>query len=178
MAAAYQSPPLAGRVVVVTGTSRGVGVGIAARLVEAGARVVGCSRVAPRGPTPPEDAYLHVIHDLASEPPEALLSAALERFGAVDGLVANAAIEHYGDCWAQSDEELDEMLAINLTAPFLLAQAFARHWVEHGTAGVVVNIGSVECKVGWPEPGQAGYAITKGGLLGLTRSLALDLARY
>ena len=178
MAAAHESPPLDGRVVVATGTSRGVGVGLAARLVEAGARVVGCSRVAPSGPIPPGDAYLHVIHDIASDEPEALLAAALERFGRVDGLVNNAAIEHYGDCWSQVDAELDEMLAVNLTAPFLLSQTFARHWVEHGTPGVVVNVGSIECQVGWPDPGQAAYAMTKGGLLGLTRSLALDLAEH
>jgi glucose 1-dehydrogenase len=175
---AYERPPLDGRVVVVTGTSRGVGVGLGARLVEAGARVVGCSRIAPAGAMPPDDVYLHVIHDVAQNAPEALLRAALERFGRVDGLINNAAIEHYGDCWSQSDAELDEMLEINLTAPFLLTQAFARHWVERGETGAVVNVGSVECQVGWPDPGQAAYAITKGGLLGLTRSTALDLAEH
>jgi NAD(P)-dependent dehydrogenase (short-subunit alcohol dehydrogenase family) len=175
---AYQHPPLDGRVVVVTGTSRGVGVGLAARFVEAGARVVGCSRGAPSAELPPADDYLHVIHDIAKDAPEALLSVALQRFGRVDGLVNNAAIEHYGDCWSQSDAELDEMLEINLTGPFLLTQAFARHWAQSGAPGAVVNIGSVECQVGWPDPGQAAYAITKGGLLGLTRSLALDLADH
>lgn len=174
----HASPPLAGRVVVVTGTSRGIGVGLVRGLAEAGARVVGASRSEPEWEPPGDDVYAHLRHDVVADPPQALLAAALERFGRVDGLVNNAAIEHYGDCWSQSDEELDEMLAVNLTAPFALSQEVARHWVEHGEPGAIVNICSVEAEVGWPEPGQAAYAVTKGGLLGVTRALALDLARH
>lgn len=173
---AFERPPLDGRVVVVTGTSRGIGVGLVERFVEAGARVVGTSRSPRRADAPPDDVHLHVVHDVAADPPQALLDAALERFGRVDGLVNNAAVEHYGDCWSQPEDELDDMLATNLTAPFLLSQAFARRWVDRREPGVVVNVCSVESELGWPDPGQAAYAITKGGLLGLTRTMALDLA--
>jgi len=68
------------------------------------------------------------------------------------------------------------LLAVNLTAPFLLAQAFGRHWRDGGSGGTVVNICSVESDIGWADPPQAGYATTKGALLALTRGIAYDLA--
>ncbi len=70
------------------------------------------------------------------------------------------------------------MVALNLTAPFLLAQAVARHWVKESTRGTILNVCSVESQVGWADPPHAVYAATKGGLLGLTRALALELAPH
>jgi len=160
------------RVIVVTGTSRGIGVGIARRLKAAGATVVGVSR-RDEGPAPVDS---HVAVDLA-DPRAAgeIVDAATSRHGRVDGLVNNAAVQYHGDCWAQSDRELDHTLAVNLTAPFVLSQRCTRDWVRDGVQGSIVNIGSIECEVGWRSPGQAAYAATKGGLHGLTRAMAHDL---
>lgn len=131
---------------------------------------------------------------LSSDAPKVVLDAALDAFGRVDGLVNNAGLLLEGACWEQSDAELDAMLAINLTAPFRLSQRIASHWLEHGTGkrsghfagtdskpdrqarGVIVNVCSIESQVGWADPPQAAYAASKGGLLGLTRAMALELA--
>jgi NAD(P)-dependent dehydrogenase (short-subunit alcohol dehydrogenase family) len=166
---------LEGKVVIVTGTSRGIGAGIGARLHEEGAKVVGVSRRAPDGHVAWMDA--HVAADVRrADAPEEIVDRVLDHAGTIDGLVNNAGVHHAADCWAQSEEDFDEMMLVNLTAPFSLAQAVARHWVEDGRPGAVVNICSIESQVAWPYPGQAVYASTKGGLLGLTRAMAFDLA--
>lgn len=163
------------RVFAVTGTSRGIGAAIAARLIGCGARVVGMSRSVASPSMPTGERYTHVEGDVCAAPPERLLDAALDAYGRADGLVNNAGIEHYADCWKQTDDELDETLAVNLTAPFLLSQSFARHWKDASQAGVIVNICSVLSEVGWPGPGLSAYAVSKGGLVGLTRAMALEL---
>lgn len=167
---------LDGRVVVVTGSSRGIGAGIASCLLAAGARVLGVSR------TPPVDrderlAWLE-CDLLADDATERVIVGALDAYGRVDALVNNAGLLLPGACWRQSDAELDAMIELNLTAPFRLSQRFARHWIDHGARGAILNICSIESEVAWADPPQAAYAATKGGLLGLTRALALELAEY
>jgi glucose 1-dehydrogenase len=166
---------LADRVVLITGTTRGLGAAMASRAVAHGARVVGVSRSPSRLDLPP-DAYAHLQHDLVAGRPEAPLEFALEAFGRLDSLVNNAGIHRTAPCWEHSDDDLDALLATNLTAPFLQMQVVAAHWLALGQQGVIVNVCSIESEVGFAPPPQAGYAATKGGLLGLTRSAALDLA--
>jgi len=105
-----------------------------------------------------------------------VLDAALAAFGRFDGLVNNAAVNHHADCWEHSDEAWDEVFETNLTAPFRLSQRAAVHWLDAGSPGVVVNISSIESEVVCPR--QCGYAATKGGLLGLTRAMAVELSRH
>jgi glucose 1-dehydrogenase len=173
---------LQGRVVVVTGTSRGIGAGIAARLIAAGARVFGVSRTrmdadAARALAPTAGAFAQIECDVtARDAPARVLAGALDAYGRVDGLVNNAGVLFEGACWEQGDAEIDATLAVNLTAPFCLAQAFAAHWLARGAAGVIVNVCSVESQVAWADPPHAAYAASKGGLLGLTRAQALELA--
>jgi 2-deoxy-D-gluconate 3-dehydrogenase len=159
------------RVAIVTGASRGIGQGIAERLTAAGWRVFGVSR------SPGQAVGLQC--DLTEpDAPERVLTAALRACGRVDALVNNAGLLLEGDCWEQPDEDVDAMIAINLTVPFLLAQTVAGHWVKEGAAGTIVNVCSIESQVGWATPPQAAYAATKGGLLGLTRAQALELAPH
>jgi NAD(P)-dependent dehydrogenase (short-subunit alcohol dehydrogenase family) len=158
-------------VAILTGASRGIGAGIALRLTAAGMRVFGVSR------SPGEAVQLQC--DL-TEPGacEQVLAAALDACGRVDALVNNAGLLLEGDCWEQPDEDIDAMLAINLTVPFLLSQSVAGHWVKEGVEGTIVNVCSIESQVAWADPPQAAYAATKGGLLGLTRAQALELAPH
>lgn len=167
--------PLDGRVVVVTGTSRGIGAGIVTRCLEAGASVLGVSRHAEDGRRFERHAELPL--DLTSEgAAETVLETALDRFGRADALVNNAGSLVSANCWEIDDGDWDAMVALNVTAPFLLSQAFARNWRDAGIHGTVVNVCSVESEIGWRDPPQAAYAATKGALHGLTRVLAYDLA--
>ena len=171
--------PLDDQVVVVTGTSQGIGSGIATAVVEAGARVVGASRraIAPRGLD--TGSFLAVEADVTStDGPEIVLASALDRFGRVDALINNAGIHRSAPCWEQSDDDFDAMFDVNVTAPFRFSQRFARHWVHSQQGGVILNLCSVESDVGWLDPPQAVYAATKGALLGLTRAFALDLSEH
>ena len=169
--------PLSGHVVVVTGTSQGIGAGIAAAVVEAGASVVGVSRrpIAPRGLDP--GSFLAVEADVTStDGPQTALASAVDRFGRVDALVNNAGVHRSAPCWEQSDDDFDAMFDVNVTAPFRFSQRFAQHWVHNQQSAVILNLCSVESDVGWLDPPQAAYAATKGALLGLTRAMALDLS--
>ncbi|MCY4664368.1 MAG: SDR family NAD(P)-dependent oxidoreductase [Acidimicrobiaceae bacterium] len=170
---------LSGQVVVVTGTSQGIGAGIAAAIVDAGGRVVGVSRrpIAPRGLG--AGSFLAVEADVTSDgAPEVALAGALDHFGRVDALVNNAGIHRSAPCWEQSDDDFDDMFDVNVTAPFRFAQRFAQHWVANQQRAVILNLCSVESDIGWLDPPQAVYAATKGALLGLTRVLALDLSSH
>jgi NAD(P)-dependent dehydrogenase (short-subunit alcohol dehydrogenase family) len=180
---------LEGRAFVVTGASRGIGAGIATCLLAAGARVVGVSRTPTCGPEGVHghplskscfaNAYTALEIDIThTDAPERILGATLAAFGRVDGLVNNAGVLFEGNCWEQPGEEVERTLAVNLTAPFCLAQAFARHWVAAGEPGAIVNVCSVEAQVAWADPPHAAYAASKGGLLGLTRAMALELIEY
>jgi glucose 1-dehydrogenase len=171
------------RCVVVTGAGRGIGRGIAALLAARGAAVVLVSRTAAEL----EEAAgriaagggraLAVPGDVADPKlPQRVLDRAATAFGGVHALVNNAGVDRFAPVWEQPDEWFDEVVATNLTGPFLLSQAFARHWVEHGIAGRIVNITSVEVEVAFPE--QAPYAATKGGLAQLTKTFALELAGH
>ena len=171
--------PLGGRVVVVTGTSQGIGAGIATAIVKAGASVVGVSRrpIVPRGLG--AGTFLAVEADVTSDGgPEIALASAIDRFGRVDALVNNAGIHRSAPCWEQSDDDFDDMFDVNVTAPFRFSKAFAQHWVDNQQQAVILNLCSVESDIGWLDPPQAVYAATKGALLGLTRAFALDLSRH
>jgi 2-deoxy-D-gluconate 3-dehydrogenase len=167
---------LGGRAFVVTGTSRGIGRAIARAISAAGGDVLGISR---GGDVPRsvgggiEPLALDVT---APDAPSRALETALSAFGRADGLVNNAGVIHFDACETYGDAEWDELIATNLTAPFLFSQAFARWWLEERLAGVIVNLGSVESEVAIEK--QVGYAATKGGILGLTRAMAVELAPF
>lgn len=171
-----------GRVVIVTGASRGIGRSIALGFAGAGATVVVTSRQpASLGPLCAEiesqggralplpfDA-----EDLGTIAP--LVETVLDRYGAVDVLINNAgtaarqpAIEATPDVW-------DRLFGANLKGVFFLSQAVGRVMIER-RAGAVVNIGSVTLAVARRE--LAAYGATKAGLAQLTRTLALEWAPY
>jgi NAD(P)-dependent dehydrogenase (short-subunit alcohol dehydrogenase family) len=163
---------LTDKVVAVTGASRGIGAAIARRAAEGGGRVVAVSR---RGTAPEHERVVPLAADVCDDDaPERILAAALDAFGRFDGLVNCAAVNRHADCWEHSDEAWDEVFETNLTAPFRLSQRAAVHWLDAGSPGVIVNITSIESEVVCPQ--QCGYASTKGGLLGLTRSMAVELS--
>ncbi|HZJ26866.1 MAG TPA: SDR family oxidoreductase [Acidimicrobiia bacterium] len=170
---------LDGKVAVVTGASSGLGAQFARALDAAGARVVLSARRADRlealaaGLTDP----VVVPLDLSTQSgPAELVARAVRECGRVDVLVNNAGDS---DDIAALDfpvERFREIVEINLTVPFALAQAAARAMIDAGRAGSIINITSQFGSVG-VNGGLAAYTASKGGLTNLTRQLAVEWAR-
>lgn len=162
---------------VVTGAARGIGRAIAERLVAEGAHVAvcdvdteGCRRVAgelgERAAAVPADLAL-------PEEAEAAVRAALDRWGRVDALVNNAATMVVRPVLDVAVDEWRRTLDVNLTAPFVMAQAAARDMAARGS-GTIVNILAIQAES--PLPDHTAYVSSKGGLEALTRSLAVELS--
>jgi meso-butanediol dehydrogenase/(S,S)-butanediol dehydrogenase/diacetyl reductase len=164
------SKRFAGAVAVVTGGTRGIGEAIAERLRDEGAVVVTGSR----SPGPIEAQAAHVEGDV-SDPACArrLIERAVELGGGLDVLVNNAAVEYEGTVEQTSVEDWDRVMAVNLRGPFLCARSAIPHLRRRG-GGAIVNVSSVDGL--WAEPHLAAYCASKGGLLALTRALAIDHA--
>jgi 3-oxoacyl-[acyl-carrier protein] reductase len=149
------------RVVLVTGGSKGIGQGIAARLAQAGHRVAATYR---SGEVPTD--VLGVQCDVTD--PGQVESA----LGNVEVLVANAGITRDTLLMRMSDEDWDQVIATNLTGAFRVARRAARPMIR-GRFGRIVFISSVVGQLG--SAGQVNYAASKSGLVGMARSLAREL---
>ena len=167
-----------GRVVVVTGSSQGVGLGIAMAAARAGAEgVLVTGRDAAKGAAAAAEvqasgAPAHFVGaDLEdAHAPDLIFDAALERFGRVDALVNCAALTDRGSL-AEADLRLWERLfAVNARAPFFLMQRLVRHLTARGAPGSIVNVLSIHARGGGPE--LAVYAGSKAALAGLTKNAA------
>ena len=172
---------VADRVAVVTGSGQGIGEGIVRTLGSAGARVVVNDVVAERVDRVVQELRESGIEAVGSaadvstkDGAESLIRTALERFGRVDILVNNAGIAKDRYLAKMSDEEWDDVLRVNLKGPFLCCRAAVPHMMEQ-RHGRIINISSRAWLGG---VGQANYSASKGGLVSLTRTLALELARY
>ncbi len=170
---------LAGRVVLVTGSSRGIGAEIAAKAGAAGATVaVHYHRSADgalatlarvRGAGADGEAFEADLADGVEA--ERLVAQVIERFGRIDGLVNNAGRTQVGPFLDLTPEEWHGVLATDLTAAYHTCRAALPGMVERG-GGTIVNIASRLGQMGIPET--AAYSAAKAGLIGLTRSLARE----
>ena len=176
-------PPLDGKVAIVTGGSRGIGLAIAALLAEDGAAVVVSGRDADRLQRAVKELETQgrtahaVVADAASrEDCDRLAAAAKERFGRIDVLVNNAGITRDGLLVRMKDEDWDRVMDVNLRGVFLLTRAVTKAMVRQKRGGRVINITSTAGAMG--NAGQANYSAAKAGLIGLTKAAARELAHW
>lgn len=159
---------LAGKVVLVTGGTRGIGRGITSAFLSAGASVVTCSR----SEVEPVPGSTHRVCDVRdAEAVTALVDAVVAEHGRLDVLVNNAGGAPSTDAATASPRFHDKILALNLSAPLVLAQAANRVMQEQGS-GAIINISSISAHR--PAPTIAAYGAAKAGLDSLTRSLAME----
>ena len=165
---------LAGRVAVVTGGGRGIGLGITQRFLEEGAKVAIIQRRPPEN-RQIEGQAIHVQADL-SKPDDIAkaIDSTFKQFGGLDILVNNAGIMFEKTVEEMSEADWDQMMAINLKAPFLLTKR-AMPFLRRNHRGSIINIGSIEGLAS--NPGHPAYSASKAGLHGFTAAVAVDHGR-
>ena len=172
---------LSGKVAIVTGASRGIGRAIALALASQGAKVVASARNAEalaeliaKIKSQGGDA-LAVVGDVAVEDDaNNLVKKAVEAYGQVDVFINNAGITRDGLLLRMKNADWDAVLDTNLKGAFLCTRAVAKVMSKQ-RSGRIINISSVVGEMG--NAGQANYCASKAGLLGLTKSVARELAR-
>lgn len=169
-------PDLAGKAAIVTGAGAGIGLAIAQRLADEGARVlcadidgdaaeaaatkIGGGAVAHRADVADEDQVI------------AMVQACVESFGGVDKLVANAGVVHFAPLLETTVEDFDRIMRINLRGAWLCTKHAAPRMVERG-GGAIVNMSSLGGLVG--AAGTSAYGMSKAGIIHLSRVTAAEL---
>jgi len=168
------------RVAVVTGATRGIGQGIAEGLASNGAKVACIGTNAGRLQQTVDginqnggEAVAYLCNVAVTEEVNRTAKEILERFGKVDILVNNAGITRDMLVRRLTDEQWDDVIAINLRGPFLTTRAFCEA-MRKAKYGRIINITSVSGLQG--NAGQSNYSASKAGLVGFTRTVALELA--
>ena len=170
---------LADRVVLITGSSRGIGAEVAAKAAAEGASVAvhyqrsvkAAERVVERARSLGVESEAFAADIADGRQAEGLVAAVIDRFGRVDGLVNNAGQTLVGPFLKIEPAQWDEVIATDLTAAYHTCRAALPSMVERGS-GVIVNIASRLGQMGIAET--AAYSAAKAGLIGLTRALARE----
>jgi meso-butanediol dehydrogenase / (S,S)-butanediol dehydrogenase / diacetyl reductase len=171
-----------GKNVIVTGAGRGIGQAIALRFAAEGAEVM----LLGRTPGPLEEtaaaierqggkAWAHPADVTQPDQVQSAVAAAMARWGRIEVLVNNAGVDDETPFLEIREAEWDRVVDTNLKGPFLMSQAVAREMAKTG-GGVILHNASIDASGG--DGPYASYNASKAGLLGLNRTMALELARY
>ncbi|HWX96502.1 MAG TPA: glucose 1-dehydrogenase [Solirubrobacteraceae bacterium] len=184
-------PGLKGKNLLVTGGSSGIGQAIAVRFAEHGANVAINYLTTPDEAAGTEEQVRACVRkvqqqgvrevlvqgDVSSEDDVVrMVGEATERLGGLDILVNNAGIQISRPSAELASADFDKVLAVNLRGSFLCAREVIRGFLTHENRGVVINVSSVHEII--PKPNYLAYSVSKAGMKNLTRTLALEYARY
>ncbi len=170
---------LTGKVAVVTGSGRGLGLAYAQELARRGAAVVVNDVDADVAQAAVDSIEGTAVAEVAavgsSEAAQALVDRAVSEFGRLDVLVNNAGILRDTTLWKMTDEQFDAVITTHLRGTFTCTRAAAVRMREQGEGGRIIAIGSPTGQVG--NFGQTNYAAAKAGIVGMVRTWAMELAR-
>jgi 3-oxoacyl-[acyl-carrier protein] reductase len=170
---------LTGKNALVTGATGGIGAGIARAFHKAGATVAISGRQTDKLEALAKELgeRVHVVPcDLADKAAVGkLVDEVVAKLGRLDILVNNAGLTKDNLFMVMKDDQWDEVIAVNLTSTFMLMRAATRHMLRSKTGfGRIINISSISGVLG--NPGQGNYAASKAGMIGMTKSLAREVA--
>ncbi len=171
---------LGDKVAIVTGSSKGIGRAIALEFGKEGAKVVTNDRKLKGSEKTADEIVANggvaiaVRADVSKKKDvDRMIKQVVKRFGRIDVLVNNAGIVRFDPITKVSEKEWDKVLDVNLKGTFLCSQAVAKTMLKQ-KSGVIINIASIAGMVGFPQ--LAPYCASKGGIIELTRELAIELA--
>jgi glucose 1-dehydrogenase len=171
-----------GKVVLVTGSGRGIGRAIAVRFAQEGANVVvndlhdddNAKETIKQVLTTGAKGFFIQADISKAENVNTMVTGAVQTFGQLDILVNNAGVEIRAPFWEVTEQQYDIVMNVNLKGMFFLTQAFVKYLKENNRPGVVVNNSSVHEEL--PFPNFTAYCASKGGLQMVMRNLAVELA--
>ncbi len=170
---------LKNRVALVTGSSSGIGVGIAKRLHEAGASVVlhcNSNHAGAEAVAKELKERVHIVQGDVQRDAERLCAEVVATFGRLDALVNNAGIQPIKPLLEQTPKDIQEMLRVNVEGVITLTQIAAKHMIQQGQGGAIVNISSIEGLQ--PAFLHSHYNASKAAVLMHTKAAALELGKY
>lgn len=172
---------LAGKVALVTGCDTGLGQGMTLGLAEAGCDIIGVNRKAPQETAQKVQALGRRFHAIQADLSrhdrlQDIVREAVEKMGRIDILVNNAGTIRREEALSFSEKDWDEVMNLNLKSLFFLSQAVAKQFIKQSSGGKIINIASMlSFQGGIRVPS---YTASKSGVLGLTRLLANEWAKY
>jgi NAD(P)-dependent dehydrogenase (short-subunit alcohol dehydrogenase family) len=171
------------KVVIVTGAGRGIGRTIALDCVRSGARVAAGSRTAGELESLAAEikkmggeCFHHRLDVVSVASINEFFAASIAHYGRLDGLVNNAGYNKQAPILDYGEELYDQIVDANLKNVFFCSQAAARQFIAQGGGGAIVNIASQAGVIG--APGRGPYSGAKGGVINLTRTMAVEWARH
>lgn len=172
---------LKGKIVMITGAGKGIGKTIARLYAEKGADIILVGRSNNILETEKEilksgSKAISLVYDITKLVNiKRLVSAGIKKFGKIDILVNNAGVVFLDKAEKLSKDNWDQTISTNLTAPFFLSQAVGREMIK-AKYGKIINIASLAGILGFDQ--RSAYCSSKAGLIGLTRALAFEWAKY
>ncbi len=171
------------KVIVITGASSGLGRHFALTLAARGAKIAACARRLPllrelaaevtRGGGSAAAVEIDVTSAASTEAAYVTIQSLL---GEPDVLINNSGVSVGGSWLTQTEDDWDKVLDTNLKGAFLMSSAFCRQWKSSGRPGAIINIASI---LGLRQAGGVGpYAVSKSGLIQMTKTMALEFARF